>query len=245
MTSLVPNRLLFEFDFPLSYRKTPPKIDGRLAGWTDDELLPPLCMLDGEEPFAPVWACWHESGLFIGTRVLGKRQKLKCDPAGFWKGDNLRLCTDMRDARRNKRASRFCQQFFFLPTGGGKTGDKPVAGSAKINRAREDAPLFGSESLAESAAPTLRAQLKRSLKNQPGAVLQVAARVTSKGYTLEAHIPADCLIGFEQLDLETEPRIGFYYMLEDRDQGQQFLTIGDDLNWHIDPSTWPTAILQK
>ena len=33
-------------------------------------------------------------------------------------------------------------------------------------------------------------------------------------------------------------------MLEDRDHGQQYLTVGDDLYWYVDPSTWATAVLK-
>jgi hypothetical protein len=34
-------------------------------------------------------------------------------------------------------------------------------------------------------------------------------------------------------------------MLEDGDHGQQYLTVGDDLYWYVDPSTWATAVLQR
>ena len=72
--------------------------------------------------------------------------------------------------------------------------------------------------------------------------MAVASNITKSGYTLEAHIPADCLSGFDPAE---HPRIGFYYILEDRDHGQQYLTIGDDLYWYVDPSTWATAVLRK
>ncbi len=217
MMTLVPNRFLFDFEFPLHYRSVLPVIDGDLEDWTNDDLLPGLAELDGREEFADVWACWNESGISIACRVTGKRQPLRCDPRTFWKSDNLRLCTDMRDARSNKRATRFCQQFYFLPTGGGKRGNAAAAGVSKLKRAREDAPLI------------------------PSARIRVASCVTRSGYTLEAHIPVECLSGFDPVE---HPRIGFYYILEDRDHGQQYLTVGDDLYWYVDPSTWATAVLQ-
>lgn len=216
MTALVPNRFLFDLEFPLRYRRKLPNIDGALDDWSDAELLPKLGDLDHSPDFADVWACWNESGIFIACQVTGKRRPLRCDPKSFWSGDNLRLCTDMRDARSNKRATRFCQQFFFLPTGGGRQGKDPVAGVNKLKRAREDAPSV------------------------PVGRIQIASSVTSTGYALEAHVPSECLSGFEPRD---HPRIGFYYMLEDRDHGQQFLTVGDDLYWYVDPSTWATAVL--
>lgn len=217
MTALVPNRFLFDFEFPLHYRSVLPKIDGGLEGWTNDDRLPELSELDGREEFADVWACWNETGIAIACRVTGKRRPLRCDPRTFWKSDNLRLCTDMRDARSNKRATRFCQQFFFLPAGGGRNGNDAVVGVTRIQRAREDAPSI------------------------PVERIEIASRVTRTGYTLEAHVPAECLSGFDPVE---HPRIGFYYMLEDREHGQQYLTVGDDLYWYVDPSTWATVVLK-
>jgi hypothetical protein len=218
MPPLIPNRLLFDFEFPLRYRSAPPEFDPELSNWDTALLLPALCELDGQRPFAPVYACWNESGLHVATRVTDKRSPLHCDPAVFWRSDNLRLCTDMRDTRNIKRASRFCQQFYLMPTGGGRGGREPVGGSAKIQRAREDAPSV-----------------------PPGA-LHVQADVTKTGYALQAHLAATALHGF---DPGEHPRIGFYYMLEDRDHGQQYLTVGDDLYWFVDPSTWATAVLTR
>ena len=218
MTQLIPNRFLFDFEFPLRYFETPPKLDGRLSGWSDVYLLPDLHELDGARPFAPVWAGWHESGLFVACRVDGKRQPLRCDPAAYWNGDNLRLCIDTRDARNIRRASRFCRRVYLLPTGGGPKSDRPVGGSGRFARAREHAP------------------------GAPPSEFKVASRLTKTGYTLEAHVSARALPGFDPVE---HPRIGFYYILEDRDHGQQYLTVGDDLYWHIDPSTWGTAVLAR
>lgn len=218
MKTLIPNRFLFDFEFPLAYRRRLPDIDGDVADWTAAEALPRLGELDGRDDFADVWACWNDTGLAVACRVRDKRQPLHCDPAHFRAGDNLRLCTDMRDAKSNRRATRFCQHFWFMPVGGGASGRAACGGSVKIERAREDAPLI------------------------PPGRLVVASQVRKDGYSLEAFIPADALNGF---DPDEHPRIGFYYMLEDGDHGQQYLTIGDDLYWYVDPSTWATAVLAR
>ena len=163
MKTLIPNRLLFRFEFPLPYRAKPPKINGNLTGWSDAELLPNWGEMDDEETFAPVWSCWNEDGIYIAAHVTGKRSALRCDPAEFWKGDNLRLMLDMRDTRNIKRATKFCHHFYFLPTGGqtkrkpgsrrseprapatgqnpARSEHSPIAGLAPINRAKENAPL--------------------------------------------------------------------------------------------------------
>ncbi len=214
---LVPNRLLFRFEFPVRYC-TSPTIDGDLGDWSDAYLLPELGKLEGLNSFARLWMGWNETGLYIACRVDGRSGPFRCDARQFWKGDNLRLCTDMRDTRDIKRASRFCQQFYFLPAGGGRDGKSPVAGVAKVPRAAENAPASSDD------------------------LLVVAGRRQGKAYTLEAHIPAAVLSGF---DPKEHRRIGLFTMLEDIELGQQYLTVGDDLNWNIDPSTWATAVLTR
>jgi len=230
MNTLIPNRFLIDLEFPLRYRDPPPPLDGGLAGWTDAELLPRLGAMDGLGDFADVWACWNERGLYLACRVDGKSGPPRCDPKVFWQSDHLRLCTDTRDARDIRRASRYCQQFYFLPCGGkgrgsggggrgsSGTGDAPAAGSARFQRAREHAPAIDERSLV------------------------VASRVLHDAWQLEAHIPARALSGFDPAE---HPRIGMFTMVEDRERGQQPLTIGDDLYWYVDPSTWATAVLAR
>lgn len=217
MSQLLPNRLLFRFELPIHRFKRAPKIDGRLDDWDDRYRLPPLGGIDDASEWGDVYVGWSEAGLFVACRVTDKSSPLRCDPKRFWKGDNLRIMTDMRDTRNIHRASRFCQHFYFLPAGGGRDGEDPLAASAKVSRANENAPVIG-----------------------PGRI-SVACEVTSTGYSLEAHIPADCLAGFDPLD---NPRIGLYTMLEDGDHGQQYLTVGDDMPWWVDPSLWATGVLQ-
>lgn len=214
---LVPNRLLFRFECPLRYRESP-RIDGDLGDWSEAFRLPELNGIDAQASFARVWMGWNETGLFLACRVEGRTSPFRCDPRQYWKGDNLRLCTDMRDTRDIKRGSRYCQQFFFLPAGGGRDGKSPVAGAAKVPRATENAPAVDNS------------------------LVQVAGKRTAHAYTLEGHIPADALSGF---DPDEHRRIGVYVLVEDAELGQQHLTVGDELNWHIDPSTWATAVLIK
>ncbi len=216
MPSIVPNRFLFKFELPLHRCATPPAMDGRVATWDDRWRLPALHTLDGESGFGDVYVTWDENGLYVGCEVGGKTRPPRCDPERFWKADNLRLMTDMRDTRQIRRASRFCQHFYLLPVGGGRLRQDPVAGSAPVHRAVEGAPVF------------------------PPGEMPIASRLTRTSYCLTAHLPARCLNGFDPAE---NPRIGLYYMLEDSEHGHQCLTVGDDLNWWVDPSTWVTAVL--
>ena len=218
MSQLVPNRFLFKFEIALHRCARALKIDGRADDWDDRYLLPPLHQLDAEEGFGRVYAAWNEGGLYVACHIKGKANSPRCDVARFWKSDNLRLMTDMRDTRTIRRATKFCQQFYFMPCGGGPDQDDPVAGNAPIHRAAEDAPAV------------------------PSGAISVAALVSDSGYSLTAHIPAKALNGFDPVE---HSRIGLFYMIEDSELGQQSLTISDDLNWWIDPSTWPTAVLTE
>lgn len=218
MVKLVPNRFLFRFEFPLYRCRRPPKLDGRVDDWEGRFLLPRLHEIDGESGFADVFATWDEGGFYLGCRVRGKTGSPRCDPAQYWKGDNIRLMTDMRDTRAIHRATRFCRQFYFLPIGGGQDGQEAIAGAAKVNRATEDAPPVRAGELA------------------------AVARVSRSGYSLTAYLPAAVLSGFDPVE---NPRIGVFYIVEDQELGQQFLTVGDDLSWSVDPSTWATAVLTE
>jgi hypothetical protein len=213
---LVPWRMLVRLEVPLHKLDRPARIDGNLRKWTDKYRMPATYELDNKEEVGPVWIAWHESGLYAACRVRGKRRAPECKPRWFWKSDNLRIMTDTRDTKDTHRATRFCQQFYFMPLGGGSLEDEAAAGAAKIHRARQDAPL------AEEGT------------------IQVAAKLFNDGYDLEGHIPSEALAGFDPV---AGRRIGLFYMLEDREMGQQYLTVGDDLYWYVDPSVWGTAVL--
>lgn len=215
---IVPNRFLFRFEFPVRQFKRPPKLDGDPEAWGDRHLLPPLCVLDDEEPFGDVYAGWSDAGLYFGCVVAGKRGLPHCNPAEFRKSDHLRIMTDMRDARQVRRATRYCQEFFFMPAGGGTRGKDATAASVEIPRAQDDAPFVGP------------------------AKIPIASVVDRHGYRLTAHLPSEVLVGF---DPAQSSRIGLFYMLEDLEHGHQSLTVDDDLNWWMDPSTWPTAVLEE
>lgn len=218
MATLIPNRFLFDFEIPLAYRPDAPPLDGRLTGWSEREELPRLGEVDGRMDFAAWWACWNETGLYVACHVPNKYRPPQCDASRYWESDVLRVCTNTREAKNLRRATRFCQQFYFMPAGGGPKGNKPCAGSAALQRAKENAPQV------------------------PAEKFRVAASIEAGGYRLEGQIPAEALVGFDPAD---HPRIGFFAIIEDRDRGQQVLTVGDDLGWYVDPSTWATAVLAK
>ena len=217
--NLVPNRFLFEFELPLQWRKDLGLLHNRgIAGFVDAERLPLLGALDGEPALADIWACWSESGLAVGCQVRRGPRSLKCDAKDPGGSDGLWICVDTRGSRDLRRANRFCRRFLVMPKGGGSKGDTPVVLSPAFQRSREDAPTVRLDDV------LIRGEIK------------------DKSYSLLTIFPAEVLPGFNPLE---HPRIGFYYMIQDRELGTQCLTVDNELQWDIDPSTWATAVLAR
>jgi hypothetical protein len=209
---LLPPHFLFRLSHRCRYVPDLPRTD-------DDRLLelPAECRIDNlpelneRRNFADVRLAWNEGGLAFQVEVRGKEQPPQGDVSRPRSSDGAMLWIDTREARTIHRASRYCHQFYFLPTGGGAEHDEPAAGQLKINRALQDAPLC-----------------------HPGQIAFQAQR-TRRGYILEAYLPAAVLNGF---DPETNPRLGFYYWVRDSELGEQGLGLGTEFPFWEDPSLW-------
>jgi hypothetical protein len=213
---LLPTRFVFRFSAPCRYAASlgsaPPR---ELAA---EFRLPALGELDGELPFADVRAAWSEAGLAFSARVEGKKHPSWCRETRLEDSDGLQLWIDTRGTHNIHRASRFCHRFIFLPSGGGRSLDQPVADQLLVDRAREN------------ARPV-----------RPGQ-LQVTSDQRAGGYVLSAFIPAAALTGFQPAD---HPRLGFTYYLFDRELGQQHFSVGSEFPFPSDPSLWATLELVR
>ena len=218
MLEQLSKRALFRFETRIAHIARTPRIDGDLRKWTRKFQSPSLAMLDDEEPFADVYWAWNAEHFFIAFDVPDRRGEPRCDPKQWWKRDGMRLCIDTRDARDNRRGTRFCHFFYFLPTGGGKRGGEPVVGTHRMSRAKDAPPTVDTSQI------------------------QIATRTEARGYTLEAAIPAACLHGWDPVE---HPRIGVFWKIKDVQFGAQHLSANDDLGWNVDPSTWATAVLEQ
>lgn len=210
--AFVPQRFLFRLALPCQCQPDVP-----IQGGDDLLDLPESCRidsfgaLDDQHDFADVRLAWNEQGLALQVEVRGKDQVPVGDAARPHLADGLTLWLDTRDARASHRASRFCQQFHFLPVGGGDEGDEPVFVQTKIHRALADAPLA-----------------------EPDAVL-LRGRKTRGGYRLEAFLPVEVLSGF---DPDHSRRLGLAYLVRDRELGEQMLGPGSEFPVGEDPSLW-------
>jgi hypothetical protein len=216
---LIPHRFLYRVAYPCRYVKDVPAENA-------DRLLdlPETCRIDtfaGEDEqrsFADVRLAWNEFGLAVQVEVKGKEQLPQGSASRPRGSDGLTLWVDTRDARTSHRASRYCHQFHFLPTGGGSDEDEPVFSQSKINRALQDAPL--------NNASDVPFRCER----------------TKHGYRIEAFLPAAILNGF---DAEQNPRLGFYYSVHDAELGEQVLSVGSDFPYWEDPSLWSVLELVR
>ncbi|MBI5865060.1 MAG: hypothetical protein HZB38_11250 [Planctomycetes bacterium] len=217
MLDQLPHRALLRFEVPVHYMPRAPRLDGGVAKWSR-YLAPPLIELDGQPAFADVYWGWNEDGFYAAFDVPNRSGPPRCDTQAWWKLDGVRLCIDTRDARENKRATRFCHFFYVLPTGGGRNREDPIVGTHRMSRAKEPPPAVDVEKI------------------------RVASHVESRRYMIELAIPGECLNGWNPAE---HPRIGLFYKVKDTRLGEQHLSATDDLGWNADPSTWATGVLVR
>jgi hypothetical protein len=208
---LLPNRFLFRLAYPCPYVAEVP-----LEG--DDLLdLPETCRIevftemDGRQPFADLRLAWNEGGLAVQVQVRGKDRPPVGDLSRPRHSDGVTFWLDTRDTRTSHRASRYCHQFHFLPSGGGDAKDEPAFVQTKIHRALQDAPLA------------------------PATAVPFQCVVRGGGYRVEAFLPAAVLTGF---DPEQNPRLGFCCAVHDQELGDQITGAGSDFPHAEDPSLW-------
>jgi hypothetical protein len=217
--SLVPSRFLFRIAFPCRHvADIPREADDRILDLPESCRIDNFAAMDGKRNFADLRLAWNDLGLAVQVEVRGKDQELQADASRPRGSDGVTLWLDTRDARTSHRASRYCHQFHFLPTGGGPDHDEPVFAQTKINRALQDAPL----------APAAGVPFRRHFRKG--------------GYTLEAFLPAAVLNGF---DPEQNPRLGFYYAVRDVELGEQTLGVGAEFPYWEDPTLWSVLELDR
>lgn len=222
MASMTPDSTLvaprFMFRFAVEVRQCDPLWSSKAGVLLPESCrLPSLAELDGERPIADIRMAWSPAGLAWWVKVEGKKQLPWCRESRLDDSDGLQVWVDTRATTNIHRASRFCHRFVFLPRGGGRSAEEPVADQLLINRARENArPVRARE-------------------------LQVLSKVSNDGYEMSAFAPAETLGGF---DPEGQPRLGFTYQLLDRELGLQTFSAGTGFPYDEDPSCWAEVHLR-
>jgi hypothetical protein len=217
--TLIPHRFLFRVTYPCLHAKgIPAEAGDRLLDLPESCRIDNFAAMDERTNFADIRLAWNEFGLGLQAEVKGKEREPQGGASRLRGSDGITLWIDTRDARTSHRASRYCHQFHFLPTGGGPNSDEPALGQTKINRALQDAPHCNSNEIPFRCART------------------------KHGYWVEAFLPAAALHGF---DPEQNPRLGFYYAVRDSELGEQVLGVGSDFPYWEDPSLWSPLELRR
>ena len=212
--ALVSPRFLFHFSVPCYYCERLWTPNG--AALDKSFSLPNFSELEQPGACPEVRAGWNRDGLAFRFEVRGKHQKLSCQGDRPDDSDGVQLWIDTRDVKNVHRAGRFCHRLFFLPAGAGRGRSKPVVGVLPIRRARA---LHG---------PIDEKQLK------------VLSQPRRDGYVLHTFIAAAALTGF---DPDEHSRLGFTYVVMDRELGQHTLGAGRPMPYYEDPSLWATLEL--
>ncbi len=218
MSTLLPERFLFRYDFAVKHVIGMPKKTKKLLNLTKSCELPSLKAIDGSASYGTLSLGWNKNGLGISLSVKGKKHPVIGKPDQPLESDGLQIWIDTRNTRNIHRASRFCHHFCLLPAATGKDHDMPYGLELPISRAREESEISKPEQI----------QLSSSLKND--------------GYELEAWLPEEILTGY---DPDANPHLGFYFFIHDNELGDQFLTVGEDFPYANDPSLWSTITLKK
>ena len=216
MSALLPPEFLFRYTFSAKRITGLPRRGKRLLNLPAECALPSLAGLAKRAEFGEVRIAWNDRGLGVSVTVAGKSGPPLSDPEKLGQSDGLRLWIDTRCTQTVHRAGRFCHQFALLPVGGGEDGLQPIATLWPVARANEDPPAYDSD------------------------LLPVQSKISDRDYRLEAWIPADALHGY---DPESQPRLGFSYLLNDSELGRQFLSVSDEFPFDADPSLWCTLEL--
>ncbi|MFP6767225.1 MAG: hypothetical protein VB859_03580 [Planctomycetaceae bacterium] len=218
MSRVVPAAFVFRYAVDVPRLDESPPADALELALGEECLFPDLtdlCDPDRVPSFARLKVAWHESGIALSLVVAGKTRPPRCRRRTPEASDGLFVWIDTRNTQTIHRASRFCHALCFLPSGGGKSEDQPLALARPIARAREDAPP------------------------PPKGSLQAASRHTDDGYQLDAWITASALHGW---DTDTMNAIGFYWMVHDSELGDQSL-LAEAFPYAHDPSLWFTLRL--
>jgi len=209
MCPLVNPAALFRFRIPCRKRK---KLWPPAAADLDD-----TCRVPAVGPLANVPALldlrigWNEEGLAVRGVARGVGAARWCQPTRPEDSDGLHLWIATRPTGESHRAGRFCRRLVLMPTGGGRSADKPALVAAVIPRT--------SEPPADLAADAM----------------SIESRLDDDGWQVDARIGAAALPGWDPAEI---PRLGFFAAVVDRRLGAVPLLAPPEFPWESDPTTW-------
>lgn len=173
--------------------------------------LPTLAPLANAPDVLDLAIAWNDQGLGLRAVARGVGASRWCQPARPEDSDGLHLWIATRPTGESHRAGRYCRRLALLPTGGGRSADKPIAVACAIPRT--------SEPLAELAEGSV----------------SISAKLSADGWRIDAFVDAAALPGWDPAEI---PRLGFFAALVDRRLGRVPLFAPPEYPWDSDPTTW-------
>src|SRR5689334_20277650 len=138
MTAVIPSRFLFRWSWPVRRCEKIPYDGGQLLKLDESYRCLPLNEIDGEPGFAELRFAWNPGGFALSVEVRGKQEPLHCQAMTPTSSDGVMLWLDTRSTQTVHRATRYCHQFCFLPTGSGKKKDQASVTNLSMARGVED-----------------------------------------------------------------------------------------------------------
>lgn len=209
----IPLKACFSFSFPIHRLPAIPVLSAEADSWDDRYALPITSRLDAVEPYAKVYAGWHQDGVWTAFRV-DQMTPPRPRPERFWTGDACEVWIDTRGSRDAHKPTPYCHHFYLMP-------DDPHGCAPSVGWLRMLRPRPGLEDPDLSRIPVER-------------------RTTATGYAIEVFFGADVLRGY---DPEESPLIGFCYNVCSVSKGRQHLSLSEGFRVWEDPSMWASCRL--
>lgn len=216
--SLLPAAFLVRYRLPVPRIDALPRRGKKLLDLPESARLAWPRALDASIEPIDLRAAWNPQGLALALTVTGRTLPVLSDPDDPTRPDSFEVWIDTRDTQTVHRATRYCHHLCLLPTGGGTAGTDALVRALPVFRAKDDAPIAADDDF-----------LARS-------------RIEKSRYLVEAWIPAATLNGF---DPATQPRLGFYCVVNDSEHGRLSFSVGPEFPANSDPSLWHSLELQS
>lgn len=212
MENVVPPSLLFDFRLSVAACSAPSKkATGDLLNLPDSAKLFAPSFVDGPGSFCSLSAGWNRDGLALMFSVAEKSNKPEGRSSSLDQSDFFKIWIDTRPSGIVHKATEYCHCFAVLPN------DLDNSGAATA-----------------SVQPIAQQRSTRIESNT--SKFELRRHVSKTGYRFEIWIPGSQLYGYREIS--ELGRIGFYYVANDTELGEQHFGVGADFPTSYDPSTW-------
>jgi hypothetical protein len=220
LSAVIPPRFLFHWSWPVKRWDSVPAPQGQLLTLPEEFRMTALGDVDGMPSFVELRLAWNDAGLGLSFEIRDKQEPVFGSPLSPATSDGVTIWLDTRPTRAVQRVTRFCRQFRGLPAGSGPRRDQPT--------------------VTASSAGDTNGQRSRAASAKGDEPVRVWSELRDDGYLLELWLPAEALPGY---DPDSHRQLGFFYAVQDRELGDETLTVSREFPFEHNPSLWQTLEL--